>query len=241
MSPELTLLEELLEEAEDYVDDDGDMSVSDLKRWRAKAQPLIRTLCDEDDVDEWNDAVSLPIFFGHKNVSDAVDFLVRLRSEVLLEQGVEAGGGGQSVFIVHGHDVGKRSQVARFVERCGLDAIVLDEKPKKGRTIIAQVEHHGHDADFAIVLLTPDDEGRKQGDANLRPRARQNVILELGYFVALIGREKVCALKVGEMELPSDYDGVLWIDMDPRGAWKQEVAREMRAAGLDVDLESALA
>jgi predicted nucleotide-binding protein len=91
------------------------------------------------------------------------------------------------------------------------------------------------------VLLTPDDEGRQAGsNTELRPRARQNVILELGYFVGLLKRERVCALYKGDLELPSDWDGVVWVRMDDRGAWKLELARELKAAGFDVDLNAAV-
>lgn len=83
-------------------------------------------------------------------------------------------------------------------------------------------------------LLTPDDEGRAKG-GNLEPRARQNVLLELGYFIGCLGRDKVCALKRGSLEIPSDFAGVVWETMDDSGGWKQRLARELDAAGHKID------
>jgi predicted nucleotide-binding protein len=141
------------------------------------------------------------------------------------------------IFIVHGHDEAIRETVARFVEKLGLDAIVLHEQPNKGRTIIEKFTDHA-DVGFAIVLLTPDDIGGVVGTPpeELRPRARQNVVFELGYFTASLGRHKVCALHKGDIEIPSDYGGVVYVQIDPAGAWKFQVAKEMKAAGLPVDL-----
>jgi predicted nucleotide-binding protein len=96
------------------------------------------------------------------------------------------------------------------------------------------------DAAFAIVLMSPDDEARTRGadEQLLRPRARQNVVFELGLFLGLLGRTKVVALHQAEdgFEMPSDYQGVLFVPFDNRGAWKLELAREMKAAGFGIDL-----
>ncbi|WP_345936028.1 MULTISPECIES: nucleotide-binding protein [Tistrella] len=137
------------------------------------------------------------------------------------------------VFIVHGHDDGAREAVARFLERIGLEPIILHEQANQGRTIIEKVEAND-DVGFAVVLLTPDDEGRAKG-GTLEPRARQNVLLELGYFIGRLGREKVCTLKRGTVEIPSDFAGVVWGTMDNEGGWKQVLARELQAVGFDID------
>lgn len=93
---------------------------------------------------------------------------------------------------------------------------------------------------FAVVLLTPDDVGRGITEEDLKPRARQNVLLELGYFIGYLGRGKVCALKRGDVELPSDYVGVVWEKMDGGEGWKLALARELSAAGHQVDLNKAM-
>jgi predicted nucleotide-binding protein len=97
------------------------------------------------------------------------------------------------------------------------------------------------DVDFTVVLLTPDDVGSLvSAPSTLKSRARQNVVFELGLFIGALGRNKVCALYKGDVELPSDYQGVLYVPMDEAGGWKLLLAREMRHSGLDVDMNKAV-
>lgn len=144
------------------------------------------------------------------------------------------------IFIVHGQDVAIRESIARFIERLGFEAVILHEQANRGGTIIEKIEAN-RDVGFAIVLLTPDDEGRKMGDSNLAPRARQNVLLELGYFMAYLGRPNVCALRRGDVDIPSDFAGVVWTDLDAGGAWKTSLGRELAAAGYPVDWNKVMA
>lgn len=129
--------------------------------------------------------------------------------------------------------------MARFLEQLGLKPIILHEQPDKGRTIIEKFEAHAN-VGFAVVLLTPDDDGGLAGSGSLAPRARQNVILELGYFIGKLGRSRVCALKAPVVEEPSDMTGVLYVPLDVYGNWKIQLARELKAAMIDVDLNRAL-
>jgi len=138
----------------------------------------------------------------------------------------------RKVFIVHGHDEGAREKVARFLEKIDFEAIILHERANQGRTIIEKFEANS-DVGFAVVLLTADDEGGKVGEAHQR-RARQNVLLEWGYFIGKLGRERVCALKSGNLELPSDIVGVVWEPMDEHRAWKGKLAKELHAAGYEI-------
>lgn len=143
----------------------------------------------------------------------------------------------QKIFLVHGHDDEVRKNVARFLrERLGLEVVILHERPNRGRTIIEKVEANS-DVSFAVVILTPDDVGAtRKNKKRLQKRARQNVILELGYFIGKLGRERVTALYVKDVELPSDFDGVLYIAYDSPGEWRGKLAKEIDAAGIEVDL-----
>ena len=141
------------------------------------------------------------------------------------------------VFLVHGHEHGIVQECARMVERFGLTSVILHEQANEGRTVIEKFEHHA-DAAFAIVILTPDDVGGVKG-GELKPRARQNVILELGYFSGKLGRKRTCALYREGVELPSDYNGVLYVSIEKED-WKMKVAQEMKAAGLSVDLNKVV-
>lgn len=144
------------------------------------------------------------------------------------------------VFIIHGHDDGPREAVARFLERLSLEPLILHEQANSGRTIIEKIEAHS-DVGFAVVLLTPDDEGRVNGATDLEPRARQNVLLELGFFMAHLGRSHVCVLMKGQVEIPSDFAGVVWGAIDGSSGWKQLLGRELVAAGYMIDWNKVMA
>lgn len=148
---------------------------------------------------------------------------------------------GGKVFIVHGHDEVSREAVARFLEKLRLTPVILHEQANKGRTIIEKLIDYS-DVTFAVVLLTGDDQGGPAdvGSGDLRPRARQNVILELGFFLGTLGRDRVCSLYRDGVEIPSDYVGVVFLKLDPEGAWRLLLARELKAAGLPVDLNDAV-
>jgi predicted nucleotide-binding protein len=140
----------------------------------------------------------------------------------------------RKVFVVHGHDEGSREGVARFLAQAGFEPVILHERPNKGRTIITKFREEAADIGFAVVLMTPDDTGGKAG-SGVRPRARQNVVFELGFFIGALGPERVVALVKGDVERPSDFEGVVYIDLDSAGAWRTKLGQELEAAGLEVD------
>jgi predicted nucleotide-binding protein len=143
------------------------------------------------------------------------------------------------VFVVHGHDGEAREMMVSFLRRLEFHPVVLQDEASRGGTVIEKIEAN-RDVGFAVVLLTPDDLGRSVKEDELKPRARQNVLLELGYFIGHLGRAKVCALKRGEVDVPSDFAGVVWEKMGDGNGWKLSLARELKAAGHDVDLNKAL-
>jgi len=151
---------------------------------------------------------------------------------------------GKNVFIVHGHDGGIKNTVARFLGKdgLGLDVTILHERASRSMTLIEKLEHYADQMDYAVVLLTPDDIGyAKDKSTEAKPRARQNVIFELGFFMAKWGRERVCAIKVGDLEGLSDFKGVVYIGWDgASGSWRNELALELKEAGLPVNAEALL-
>lgn len=140
------------------------------------------------------------------------------------------------VFIVHGHDHLMLREVELFVGKLGLDAVVLMDQANRGMTVIEKIETYT-DVDFGIVLYTPDDMGASKSDADqgkLKPRARQNVVLEHGYLMARLGRGRVMFMSAGDgLETPSDIHGVVWTPGD--GNWQMSLLRELQAAGMSVD------
>lgn len=127
---------------------------------------------------------------------------------------VEAKG---KVFVVHGHDQTSREQLELILHKLGLDPFVLQNTGGAGLTIIEALEQeigpNAAEVKFGIVLLTPDDFGYSKTDGadKAQPRARQNVVLEMGMLLSSIGRKNVAILKKGHVDVPSDAQGILYL------------------------------
>jgi predicted nucleotide-binding protein len=145
------------------------------------------------------------------------------------------------VFIVYGHDTGAREQLELLLRRMRLEPVVLQNLPSGGQTIIEKLETCS-DVTFACVLLTPDDEGHATSHPqSKRFRARQNVVLELGMFLAKLGRKRVAILHKGNLELPSDIHGLLYIPFNDRvDEVKEKVAAELQEAGFKINIKDLL-
>lgn len=141
------------------------------------------------------------------------------------------------IFVVHGHDHQSKLDVARTIEKLGLKAIVLHERPNAGQTIVEKFEANA-DVGFAVIILAPDDFGKSKEETESKPRARQNVILELGYFMASLKRKNVFVLRVESVEIPSDILGIVYTPMDKHDGWKFKLVGELQKAGFDVSADS---
>ncbi len=182
----------------------------------------------------------------HKIIEHRISWLARLTNSVQLVNAKKIDQSSNlflnnKVFVVHGHNREILESVARFLEQIDLEPVILHEQPNEGRTIIEKFIDYS-DTQYAIVLLSDDDRGGIVGkpfkEQKLRPR--QNVLLELGFFIGKLGRSKVCALYVEGVEIPSDYQGVLYIKYDVDGAWKLSLAKEMKVAGLIFDMNKVV-
>jgi predicted nucleotide-binding protein len=141
------------------------------------------------------------------------------------------------IFIVHGSDTLRAESVARTVTQVtGRQTIILREQASLGQTLIEKFEQHAARASYAIIVLTPDDEGGRKGQHSRNPRGRQNVILEMGYFYGVLGRSRVSILLYPGVERPSDMDGLVYINFDDDGAWKSQLFRELAHAHIQVDV-----
>lgn len=139
------------------------------------------------------------------------------------------------VFVVHGRDQGALAEVKGVLSQLGLEPVVLQGLPNQGRTIIEKFEDYAQ-VGFAVIVCTPDDDGKlAAADPEPNPRMRQNVVFEWGYFIGKLGRDRVCALIKGELEIPSDYSGVAYVEMDDKMAWRFELIRELKEAQFAVD------
>jgi predicted nucleotide-binding protein len=148
--------------------------------------------------------------------------------------------GRTTIFLVHGHDAARTSEVTAFLQRVTkLPVVVMDKKAQMGRTLIQKFEDNAGRAKYAVVLLTADDEGRPVGSEQWDRRARQNVMFELGFFYGAIGRSRVAVLYERGVDLPSDLLGVGWVPLDSKGSWKAKLAKELKHAKIEVDLQAS--
>jgi predicted nucleotide-binding protein len=141
----------------------------------------------------------------------------------------------ENIFIVHGRNEGIKAEVSNLLQKIKLKPIILDEKANEGKTIIEKFEKHA-DVKVAVVLFTGDDVGKYKGEKNYEKRVRQNVIFEAGYFMGKIGREKTIILAEEELNIQSDLQGYIYIPLDKNKNWQLRVARELKAAGLNIDM-----
>jgi hypothetical protein len=174
---------------------------------------------------------------------------LKLFKEFLIEYSSEFSGGvnldkkdekiiSNKVFIVHGHNDGIKLEVAQALNKLGLVPIILHEQKSENRTIIEKIEANS-DVKFAIVLLTDDDEGKSIKESDLKPRARQNVIFEMGYFIGLLGRKNVCCLiNNNKLEKPNDISGIVYINLN--GNWIIDLAKELKNCGLDLNMNALI-
>lgn len=146
----------------------------------------------------------------------------------------------RKIFVVHGHDHGTKETVARFLGKIDLEPVILHEQADQGRTVLEKFEAHAKDVGCAVVILTADDfAASKMEPDKQEDRARQNVILELGYFVGKLGRDHTFALVEKGVALPSDIHGLIYIQLDDKESWRMSLVRELKAAGLEVDANKA--
>lgn len=160
-----------------------------------------------------------------------------LPSPVMFNQAQLSGG---DILLVHGRDETTKESLLEFLEKLGLHPLVLHEHPDGGRSLIEKSEEFSNIL-FAIILITPDDiVAPRQKPKERQARVSQNVIFEFGYLLGKLGRGKVCVLYKEGGEIPSDYSGIACIPMDSRGGWQLLLAKEIKQAGMEIDLNKAI-
>ncbi len=162
-----------------------------------------------------------------KNIQEVKDFLESNSSS-----------SNRKVFVVYGHDEIARTQLEALLRRWDLDPIILDQQASSGQTIIEKLEEYGSDVGYAIVLATPDDEGKAKDEPEYKSRVRQNVVLELGMFLSKLGRERVAILlkESKDFEKPSDIQGLIYIPFQNRvDEVSISLIRELTRQGFAID------
>ncbi len=191
-------------------------------------------------VDEYREMVD-DYLHRLESIEERLELYVSPERRDVITRDAESTPSGNRVFVVHGHDEGAREAVARFIGQLKLSPIILHEQPNRGNPLLSKLLREGKDIEFAVVLLTPDDLGAPATDReNAKPRARQNVIFEMGLFLGALGPERVCVLKKEGVEVPSDIAGVVYVPMDPGEGWKLALARELRQVWPEIDVGAIL-
>lgn len=153
-------------------------------------------------------------------------------------EGTTAACTNRKIFVVYGHDEIARTQLESLLRRWDLEPIILDQQASAGQTIIEKLEEYTADVGYAIVLATPDDEGKAKTETTTKSRVRQNVVLELGMFLAKLGRERVAILlkEASDFERPSDIQGLIYIPFQNRvDEVSLNLIRELTRQGYNID------
>jgi len=168
------------------------------------------------------------------------DNLINSKPATMEQQNSSVSPPTNEIFIVHGHDEEMKQTVARTLEALKLKPIILHEQLNQGATIIEKFEKNAN-VQFAIILLSPDDIGhlKTEGSEKAKPRARQNVIFEFGYFIGKLSRAQVFVLKQDDkkdkLELPTDILGITYTPYDSGDSWKLKLVQALKATGYSVD------
>lgn len=247
----------------EYIKEEKDLFFADYKRWDDMNKEILKQSFDSDNNDYRNEYIgieehSMFLVTSNTDVVELQKDIIRKennnlqsiidRIELIPVDSKKAAEDAKSspiketlninktkVFVVHGHNGQTKEKVARTLETLGLTPVILHEQPDGGKTIIEKFEKNGTSAGYAIILLTFDDEGKAKDETNLKKRARQNVVFEMGYFIASLGRHNVFLLVDEGIEVPSDIAGVVYTKLDADNAWQIKLVKELKNAGYQVD------
>jgi predicted nucleotide-binding protein len=224
----------------------------ELDKWKSRAERTIEAICgtESKNIQKFK---QISFFYTGPRGYDGVEVPLdkstfedaKIKAKALLESLIEEVEEGlhnnmdtstrrtntKKIFIVHGHDDRLKEQVETFLLKQGLEPIILHKQASMGRTIIEKLEHYG-DVGYTIVLYTYCDDGKAKNDSEIKRRARQNVVFEHGYFIGLLGRERVSFLVDEDVEVPNDLSGAVYVSKSL--TWQYDLVKELKAAGYDV-------
>jgi predicted nucleotide-binding protein len=148
----------------------------------------------------------------------------------------------RKVLLAHGRDERWKQAVEHLLEQAGTHELtILDERPEERARLFERDEEQQPAATrYAIVLLTADDIGAQRLDSTeepyFTPRARQEVVFEMGFLVAALSPGRVCVLYEEGVELPCELDGISHVRLDLAGTWQPKLLMKLRRAGFDYDM-----
>jgi hypothetical protein len=124
------------------------------------------------------------------------------------------------VFVVYQHDPRAQTAVREFCTKLGFDIAEIAQDAQPDATIAAQLDQHPH-LDFGLILSRAENPPKP---------------FELGYCVGRLGLKRVFVLSATDDKLSVDEHGLLHIPLDPADGWQLHLARQLKRAGLEIDL-----
>lgn len=251
-------LKQIIDEIDALINKKAISSEADFQAWKTKAERFLINNFGKDGYEHqiFSKTYFSPISFGRdvshgERIESCKKGLIKTKAifltyldefdyndnnDIIQETEIAREENYAKIFIVHGHDGELKHSVARIIEKQGIEAIILSEQANQGRTIIEKFEDYS-DVSGAICLFTADDFGRAKSDETEQIRARQNVVLETGYFMGKLARNRVVILADEGIEMPSDLSGVVYTDTS---SWQFDLLKELSAMGYKVDLNKLL-
>ncbi len=155
--------------------------------------------------------------------------------------GAGSGTGRRSCLVV-GKDEDACADVVRFLDKIGSHAVALGELPGGAASLLDRLDEH-KDAAFAVMIVAAGEpavgaSGKRSGKSS--PGSERNPSLELGILIGRLGLQNLCMLYREGAETPPSSEGIACVALDARGAWRFDLARAMKGAGLPVDLNNAV-
>jgi predicted nucleotide-binding protein len=211
------------------------------RRTRAKLQAAVKRIADATAESLGDKKTRAPV-----PAAKAPALAARIAEEVRSAgpQGEDETAPPDTVFVVYGHAEKTLEEVETYLNKIGVKTIVLSRIPGAEQSLLQKFFKLSADARFAIVIMSADDYGVSRlqyeaegvGDKALQFRARQNVILELGFFYGRLGWENVFVVNsppdkpFPNFETPSDLGGVVFDAIDEKGKWRKSLRDRLLAA-----------
>jgi predicted nucleotide-binding protein len=149
-----------------------------------------------------------------------------------------AGKSRRKVFILPGLDESKKGEIMKFLKNLDLEPVLPLENPQEMNWM--EELGRGSEVAFALAVLC-DGNGRPgQDHSEARPGLGQKLAFQLGFVAGRLKSGLVCVLHEQGFDLPTQVSAGLFIPWDAAGLWKLIIARAMKMANLDVDLNKAL-
>lgn len=245
-------LKDVIDDIDNLIDAKVDSSSNSFKIWKTKAERVVINIFGENSFEHKKFKSTLFCLCAFTFSTPDEEFVKACKEDLEMTKGIflsyleELENNNResfdekkydSIFIVHGHDGELKLEVDKLIKGQGIEAVVLSDQVNGGRTIIEKFVEESSRCSAAIILMTADDEAKEKESNEYKYRARQNVIFEAGYFIGMIGRNRVIIIVEKGVDIPSDLQGVVYTS---KTDWKLEVLKELKRIGFSIDANKLL-